>query len=386
MHSLLVKSLNLFSAWIFHNFPKCKILKGKKCCFKERYGLVLQALKLCYLIFLSSLAGDISPLLVGRWCLNGKQRDERKWSSTGSCQTDALWNATELVWSIISPFSVTENIDKVSPQKVESSRWENYVHCGNIFTETLITAISIPLLARRFGPILLKFFIKWPILDISLMDTLEIWQNEVQQEAIQNPLFFSLALVIPHPALMPPLSLVRCWICSSCFSVRTAHTACGAAVSRASSGASPGAAGQLIQLCPSLGPWRALLPFAGPAVAWGGQYFRGCFCSLGYSCWHSRLHSPKQSQQSIKAERWYQPLSVLTTQSHKWKNFCSKQPRLLYYLFLFFFTIHPSITWNFHWNQQDLQYLFFLVGNTVYSDHPILLPLPGDLAEWMLMK
>lgn len=125
MHSLLVKSLNLFSARIFHNFPKCKILKGKKSCFKEWYGLVLQALKLCYLIFLSSLAGDISPLLPGRWCLNGKQRDERKWSSTGSCQTDALWNATELVWSIISPSSITENIDKVSPQKVESSRWEN---------------------------------------------------------------------------------------------------------------------------------------------------------------------------------------------------------------------------------------------------------------------
>lgn len=30
MHSLLVTSLNLFSAWIFHNFPKCKILKEKK--------------------------------------------------------------------------------------------------------------------------------------------------------------------------------------------------------------------------------------------------------------------------------------------------------------------------------------------------------------------
>lgn len=162
-------------------------------------------------------------LLARGWCLSGKQRDERRQSSRGSCQTDALWNATELVWSIISPFSLTENIDKVSPQKVESSRSENKVQCGN-FTETVITAISIPLLASRLGfgtsgtntPEILH---QWPVSGISLIDTLDICQNEMQFRI----LCFSLALVIPHPALSWHLCLVKCWICSSCFPVRTAH-------------------------------------------------------------------------------------------------------------------------------------------------------------------
>lgn len=130
-------------------------------------------------------------------------------------------------------------------------------------------------------------------------------------------------------------SLVKCWICSSsCFSMRT-----GAAVNTASSPqeSSLGAAGQLIQLCPFPGAQEGSAAICWPCSGLGGQYFRPCFCTLGYSCWHSRLHSLEQNQQSIKAVRWYQPLSVLTTQNHKWKNFCSKQPRLLYYLFPLFY-------------------------------------------------
>lgn len=68
-----------------------------------------------------------------------------------------------------------------------------------------------------------------------------------------------------------------------------------------------------------------------------GQYFRVCFWNLEYSCWHYRLHSTKQSKQSIKATRLYQPFSVFTTESYKWKNFCSKQPGLIYYLFIFLY-------------------------------------------------
>lgn len=200
--------------------------------------------------------------------------------------------------------------------------------------------------------------------------------------AIQNPLFSSVALVIPHPALSRHLCL---WLSAESAALVFPCKQLKLPVDLLSQGFLGNQPWQLLELCPFPGPRRALLPFAGPAVAQGGQYFRPCFCTLGHSCWHFRLCSPKQRQQSIRAARWHQPLPALTTQSHKWRNFCGKQPRLFYYLFLFFYNT-PEHNLKLPLESTRPTVPFFLLGNTVYSDHPILLPLPGGLAEWMLMK
>lgn len=158
-------------------------------------------------------------------------------------------------------------------------------------------------------------------------------------DAIQNLFFFSGTGHSSHCPELTPLWLSAESAALLVFPWEQLTTACGAAVNTASSPqeSSLGAAGQLIQLCPFPGAQEGSAAICWPCSGLGGQYFRPCFCTLGYSCWHSRLHSLEQNQQSIKAVRWYQPLSVLTTQSHKWKNFCSKQPRLLYYLFPLFY-------------------------------------------------
>lgn len=69
------------------------------------------------------------------------------------------------------------------------------------------------------------------------------------------------------------------------------------------------------------------------------------------------LYQTKQARHK-KAARLYQSLALSTTERYKWKNFCCKQPGLLFNLFLFLYIIHLSITWNFHWNQQALWYIF----------------------------
>lgn len=180
------------------------------------------------------------------------------------------------------------------------------------------------------------------------------------------------------------ISLVKCWICSSCFSMKTSQNCLWSCCQHGFLRISPGSCWGADSAVPL--PW-------GPgglcchllALQWpGGTNFRLCLCTLGYSCWHSRLHSPKASRVS----KLWDYISHFLFSPHKVINERISAVNSLgcFIIYFHFFTIHLSITWNFHWNQQDLQYPFFLLGNTVYSDHPILLPLPGDLAEWMLMK
>lgn len=57
-----------------------------------------------------------------------------------------------------------------------------------------------------------------------------------------------------------------------------------------------------------------------------------------------------------------------TTVSYKWKNFCSKQPELLYYLFIFLYNT-PEHSLKLPPTSTSLMVLFFffLLGNIVYS-------------------
>lgn len=83
------------------------------------------------------------------------------------------------------------------------------------------------------------------------MDTFDICQNEMQFRIH----YFSLALVIPHPVLSWHLCL---WLSAESaalvFQWEQLTAACGAAVSRASSGASPGPAGSWFSCAPPWGP------------------------------------------------------------------------------------------------------------------------------------
>lgn len=146
-----------------------------------------------------------------------------------------------------------------------------------------------------------------------------------------------------------------------------------------------GLLGSWFSCAPSLGPRRALLPFAGPAVAWGDNISDPVFAP-----WVTVAGTPGFTplNKTSRASKLWDGISHFLFSPHKIINERISAVNSLgcFIIYFHFFTIHLSITWNFHWNQQDLQYLFFLLGNTVYSDHPILLPLPGDLAEWMLMK
>lgn len=203
-------------------------------------------------------------------------------------------------------------------------------------------------------------------------------------DAIQNPLL-SLALVIPHPALS--------WHLCLCFSAESAvllvfpqkqlsnclWSCCQPSLLRNQPWELLGS----WLAVPLPGPRRALLPCAGPQGP-EGTIFKTLLWHPGLQLL-ARQALPSQTKPSFKAAGRYQPLSLLTTQSHKWKNFCSKQPRLLYYLFIFFCNT-PEHNLKLPLASTRLTVPFFLLGNIVYSDHPILLPLPGDLAERMLMK
>lgn len=94
------------------------------------------------------------------------------------------------------------------------------------------------------------------------------------------------------------ISLVKCWICSSCFSMKTSQNCLWSCCQHGFLRISPGSCWGADSAVPL--PW-------GPgglcchllALQWpGGTNFRLCLCTLGYSCWHSRLHSPKASRVS----------------------------------------------------------------------------------------
>lgn len=182
----------------------------------------------------------------------------------------------------------------------------------------------------------------------------------------------------PCPELTS-LSLSECWICSSCFSMQTAQTACGPAVTGLPWESALAAAGAVSLPWAQQGSAALFWPCSGP----GGDNIS----APAFAPWVPAAGTPSFAlpNKASRAARWYWPLPAVTTQSHKWKNFCGKQPRLFYYLFLFLYNT-PEHNLKLPLESTRPTVPFFLLGNTVYSDHPILLPLPGDLAEWMLMK
>lgn len=215
------------------------------------------------------------------------------------------------------------------------------------------------------------------------MDTFDICQNEMQFRIH----YFSLALVIPHPVLSRHLCL---WLSAESaalvFQWEQLTAACGAAVSRASSGASPGPAGSWFSCAPPWGPGGLCCHLL--ALQWPGG---DNISEAAFAPWVTAAGTPGFTlpNKASRASKLRDDISHFLFSPHKVINErISAVNSLGWFIiyFYFFFTIHLSITWNCHWNQQDLQYLFFLLGNTVYSDHPILLLLPRDLAEWMLMK
>lgn len=105
--------LNLLLARIFQNFPRFEILK-KINVYKGGIGVLFCWLwKHAISFFQTAVLVTWAHLLASGWCLSGKQTDERKQTSTDFCQTEALWNATELDWNVFFLFSIVGNVDKL---------------------------------------------------------------------------------------------------------------------------------------------------------------------------------------------------------------------------------------------------------------------------------
>lgn len=128
---------------------------------------------------------------------------------------------------------------------------------------------------------LLRFFIKWPVLGISLLDTLDMWQNEMQFRIH----FFSGTGHSPSCPELTPLWLSADSAARFVFPWEQLTVACGAAVNTASSPreSSLGAAGQLIQLCPFPGAQQGSAAICWPCSGLGGQYLSPWFYTLGYT-------------------------------------------------------------------------------------------------------
>lgn len=182
------------------------------------------------------------------------------------------------------------------------------------------------------------------------MDTLDIWQNGMQ---FRIHYFFSVALVIPHPALS--------WHLCLCLSAESAALVFPCKqlklpVDLLSQGFLGNQPWQLLELCPFPGPSRALLPFSGPAVARGGTIFQPLLLHPG-----SQLLALQASLSQTKPAELPDDIGPFLLSPHKVINERISVVNSLdcFIIYFYFFTIHLSITWNFHWNQQDLQYLFF---------------------------
>lgn len=122
---------------------------------------------------------------------------------------------------------------------------------------------------------------------------------------------------------------------------------------RASLGISPGSCWSCV---PSLGPAGLCCPFL--ALQWpgGGKIFQPLLLHPG-----SQLLALQASLSQTKPAELPDDIGSFLLSPHKVINERISVVNSLdcFIIYFYFFTIHLSITWNFHWNQQDLQYLFF---------------------------
>lgn len=187
----------------------------------------------------------------------------------------------------------------------------------------------------------------------------------------------------PCPELTP-LSLFRCWICStSCFPTKKAQQLPVELLStQLAQEPALGAAGQLISRAPSWAQ-KGSAAVCWPPVAWGDN-----ISDPALAPWVTAPGTPGFALPN-KAEHQSCRMIPGTFPSHHTvinERISAVNSLGCFIIYLYFFCNTPEHNLKLPLASTRLTVPFFLLGNIAYSDHPILLPLPGDLAERMLMK
>lgn len=160
------------------------------------------------------------------------------------------------------------------------------------------------------------------------------------------------------------------WICSTyCFFMNTEKHL---PVELMSTGLSHESAGGLllgswVNCTLSPGPTWSLLPYACSTVAWGGNISESAFAAwitvagvLGFTL-------PKKASRASKVQDYTGHVLFLQQKVIN-ERISVVNSQGFFIIYLYFYTIHLSITWNFHRHQQALWYFFFpLLGNIMYS-------------------
>lgn len=134
--------------------------------------------------------------------------------------------------------------------------------------------------------------------------------------------------------------------------MQTAQTACGPAVTGLPWESALAAAGAVSLPWAQQGSAALFWPCSGP----GGTIFQPLLLHPG-----SQLLALQASLSQTKPAELPDDIGPFLLSPHKVINERISVVNSLdcFIIYFYFFTIHLSITWNFHWNQQDLQYLFF---------------------------
>lgn len=108
----------------------------------------------------------------------------------------------------------------------------------------------------------------------------------------------------------------------------------------------------------SLGPKWALLPYVGSTVAWGSNISESAFATWITVAGFIGFALPNKASKTSKLQD-YSSHFLFSQQKVVNERISAVNIQAYFIIYLYFYTIHLSITWNFHQNQQALWYFFF---------------------------